>query len=492
MSLENLVDLIHETNVKLDKSWTDRNQAILDGLARDRYGARAQGSTKLQAPSTTEIPFAAYIHPDNAGSGAYTGMSFVLFPQAGEPSLIGLLVGTNGLGQDHMILGRPGHARSAQAICAWLNASHHGTDLVAWAKHDPTRTDQTIPGSVSVAWSTYKQAIDRYGHVMYAVFRPSTDKEETKRAVIAMLDLYFRERGFNVLAAHGPEAQRITQAWMDRLMPTVEEGDVHRLLAERRFVILQGPPGTGKTRMATRLLAGQYAGNGHSVQFHPNTTYETVIGGLVPVLSGGDHGLRFESKRGALLDAVVAATNNPDRPYLLHIDEINRADLAKVLGEAIFLLEAAADGPREIRLPYSFPEVPEPLGLPKNLHILGTMNSADRSIALVDVAVRRRFGFLSLWPRSSVVQQLGGTLANVAFQQLLQIFVDHAPDEVFPLVPGHSYFLEPHDHKAYESLQVNLIPLLEEYLAQGYVTGFAESIRSYIQWLRAARPEALA
>jgi|SRR6516162_117772 len=122
--------------------------------------------------------------------------------------------------------------------------------------------------------------------------------------------------------------------------------------------------------------------------------------------------------------------------------------------------------------------------LPKNLHILGTMNSADRSIAIVDVAVRLRFGFLSLWPQMSVVQRHGCELMQNAFRDLVSVFVEHASEDAFNLVPGHSYFLESDDTKARTSLKINLAPLLEEYLAQGYVGGFAEPIRGYLQWVR--------
>ena len=121
--------------------------------------------------------------------------------------------------------------------------------------------------------------------------------------------------------------------------------------------------------------------------------------------------------------------------------------------------------------------------LPENLHILGTMNSADRSIAMVDVAVRRRFAFRSLWPSLMVVKEHGCTLAEKAYMKLLSIFVEHASDDAFELVPGHSYFLETNEQHAKRNFQASLAPLLREYLAQGYVSGFAEPIRGYLQWL---------
>ncbi len=111
------------------------------------------------------------------------------------------------------------------------------------------------------------------------------------------------------------------------------------------------------------------------------------------------------------------------------------------------------------------------------------MNTADRSIALVDVALRRRFAFVTLWPSMEVVKQHGCELTIEAFRRLLSIFVEHASDDSLPLVPGHSYFLAREDNEAKTLLQTALAPLLREYLAQGYVTGFAEDIRSYLQWL---------
>jgi 5-methylcytosine-specific restriction protein B len=268
-------------------------------------------------------------------------------------------------------------------------------------------------------------------------------------------------------------------------MPVVTRDEVGKLLDSRRFVILQGPPGTGKTMMALELLTDKYAGTGRSIQFHPNTTYENFIGGLAPEESGTQLGLHFVPKPGFLMGSAEQARNSYPKPYLLHIDEINRADLAKILGEAIYLFESKSPQKREIDLPYDFGEpFHTRLQLPENLQVLGTMNSADRSIAIVDVAVRRRFAFISLWPQMSVVEEYGCELMRDAFRRIVSIFIEHAGEDAFSLVPGHSYFLESNEGAAKESLRVNLGPLLEEYLAQGYVTGFAEQIRTYLQWLQ--------
>ena len=276
----------------------------------------------------------------------------------------------------------------------------------------------------------------------------------------AFLDLLFEERGYQPLGSRLASYESVRGEWFEHLMPGTERPSVANLLTARRYVIVQGPPGTGKTMMATDLLREEYEGRGRTIQFHPNTTYENFIGGLAPASTPGGMGFSFSPTPGSLMEAAAEACDDPSQDYLLHIDEINRADLGKILGEAIFLLEAASSSDRRINLPYDFGK---PFGrtffLPKNLHILGTMNSADRSIAIVDVAVRRRFAFVSLWPRMSVVEQYGCSTMQKAFKELVSIFIEHAGDDAFSLVPGHSYFLESDESRAKQSLRVNLAPV---------------------------------
>jgi len=489
MALDPLVEIIHSGSVA---DWRKRNEAAFDtlfGTTSGRYPKAARDKVMLRAPemaADSGVPFAAYIHPSNPPSGPYSGLSFVMFPAPEQPCLIGMVVGTQGLAPDEAVLGRPGHARKMQAICAWLNHELGKGSQVAWAKQDPTRIDLNIPREVCQKWPAFQTVFERYGQVLYALFHPTGDRSETELALKAFLDVMFAERGHVPLGAHKPDADVMQASWFEHLMPTVTRGEVTSLLQRRRYVIVQGPPGTGKTRMARAILAGEYGGFGTSIQFHPNTTYEGFIGGLNPVASARGIGFQFAPKSGFLMEGAARALTHPDQHYLLHIDEINRADLGKILGEAIYLLETDTESKRQIDLPYDFGEpFHQTFSLPDNLHILGTMNSADRSIAILDVAVRRRFAFVSLWPSTKVVEELGCGTTRRAFRDLLSIFVEHASEEAFPLVPGHSYFLEADEKLAAERLRVSLVPLLEEYLAQGYVTGFAESIRSYLQWLRA-------
>jgi 5-methylcytosine-specific restriction protein B len=266
-------------------------------------------------------------------------------------------------------------------------------------------------------------------------------------------------------------------------MPNVSNDQVAELLNDRHYVILQGPPGTGKTHIARELITTEYQNRGRTIQFHANTTYENFVGGLAPITSSESLGFQFAPQKGFLTLAAEQARASSGK-YLLHIDEINRADLSKVLGEAIYLLEPDDLDERVISLPYKFePPTGDRLSLPDNLHILGTMNTSDRSLAIVDIAIRRRFAFTKLWPQMSVVEREGCDLMKQAFQRLLSIFVDHATEGAMDLVPGHSYFLESNEQKARRRLETALKPLLEDYLTQGYVSSFAEAVRAYLQWI---------
>ena len=177
--------------------------------------------------------------------------------------------------------------------------------------------------------------------------------------------------------------------------------DVADLLAEKHQIVLYGPPGTGKTYLATHL-ARHLAGSEHAVklvQFHPSYTYEDFFEGYRPKVADSGQ-LSFELRPGPLRLLADSARDDLTTPYILVIDEINRANLAKVFGELYFLLEYRNES---ISLQYS----PDKLfALPKNLYLIGTMNTADRSIALVDTAMRRRFAFVEMHPRDEPVAGL--------------------------------------------------------------------------------------
>ena len=168
-------------------------------------------------------------------------------------------------------------------------------------------------------------------------------------------------------------------------------------LRSKKNLILQGPPGTGKTWLAKKLAFALIGNRSeHRVrpfQFHPNLSYEDFVRGWRP---GGGGGLELVD--GPLLQAIDAAKNDPPNDYVIVIEEINRGNPAQIFGEMLTLLEADKRT-REEALALSYPKGPrERVHIPPNLYVIGTMNVADRSLALVDLALRRRFAFIDLEP----------------------------------------------------------------------------------------------
>lgn len=173
--------------------------------------------------------------------------------------------------------------------------------------------------------------------------------------------------------------------------------EVRDLLWDDRQLVLYGPPGTGKTYLALKLA--EFLGGGPEqvklVQFHPSYAYEDFFEGFRPQEDPETREVAFRLVAGPLRELADLASREGNRhiPHFLLIDEINRANLAKVFGELYFLLEYRN---RSVRLTYSGDD----FALPPNLFVIGTMNTADRSIALVDAAMRRRFAFVELSPRT--------------------------------------------------------------------------------------------
>lgn len=249
----------------------------------------------------------------------------------------------------------------------------------------------------------------------------------------------------------------------------------------KKNLILQGPPGTGKTWLAKRL---GFALMGTSdrvatrkrlriVQFHPSLSYEDFVRGWRPSGNGS-----LSLVDGVFLEVVQAAVAEPDRPFVLIIEEINRGNPAQIFGEMLTLLEDSKRMPDEaLELAYRR-EDGERIFIPPNLHVIGTMNIADRSLALVDLALRRRFAFISLQPRLDAswrkwCAEKGGLsqemidLIETKFAALnMQITQDRTLGPQF--VVGHSYVTPQKtvtDPKGWfrDVVETEIAPLLEEY-----------------------------
>ena len=234
-----------------------------------------------------------------------------------------------------------------------------------------------------------------------------------------------------------------------------------RLLQHRRQVIFYGPPGTGKTYVA-RKLAAHLAGDDERVglvQFHPSYAYEDFVEGYRPVpLEGGAAG--FELREGPLKRIARRAKEaSGEETFVLIIDEINRGNLAKVFGELYFLLEYRKE---KIKLQYS----DDAFSLPENLWIIGTMNTADRSIALVDSALRRRFHFAPFFPDEPPIKGLLARWLDKNKPELAWVaeVVDQANENLGRrhAAIGPSYFLD-------ENLDEEWVGLIWEHSVLPYI-----------------------
>ncbi|MFF1830531.1 McrB family protein [Paenarthrobacter sp. NPDC058040] len=245
--------------------------------------------------------------------------------------------------------------------------------------------------------------------------------------------------------------------------------EVIRLLQTRQQIVFYGPPGTGKTYLAgkiARFLAGEEHGDHvKTVQFHPSYAYEDFFEGYRPAKFDGDN-VGFSLEPGPLrrIAAEASLDGNRDKPYFLIIDEMNRGNLAKIFGELYFLLEYRDQG---INLQYN-PQ--QTFVLPPNLFIIGTMNTSDRSIAMVDAAIRRRFAFVELHPQEGMISGMLERFLETTGQPALRAELLNALNSEIgatkrDLMVGPSYFMKDHaetEQGLAEIWKYELLPLLEE------------------------------
>lgn len=261
------------------------------------------------------------------------------------------------------------------------------------------------------------------------------------------------------------------------------------LLYKKKNLILQGAPGVGKTFVAKRLAYSIMGEKKQSrimvVQFHQSYTYEDFIEGFRPTTNGNG----FEIKKGAFYNFCKAAELEKENEYFFIIDEINRGNLSKIFGELFMLIESDKRG-NSLNLLYS----DERFSVPSNVYIIGMMNTADRGLALLDYALRRRFAFYEMKPEfeSKKFIEYQNQLNSEKYNHLIEVVKelnqvitnDDSLGEGFCI--GHSYFcnlIEVTDFELNSIVEYELIPLLKEYWfdEKNKINTWVEKLRSVIK-----------
>lgn len=444
-------------------------------------GGVSRGNPKYIIRKNVNSPFpdkGAYFGCINEGedvSGGYSDLSVVIFP-SNEPEdtndrwIIALGVGSLGFKNDYNIVSLPGTRR---LFMKYLDKNTFiKNDFMDIESSDGFMTfcnENKISDTLYNAAKSYEKVL------LTSTLIDPNDEDTTKKIISKYLALYAMLRQW-------PSNKNQKKAVEDALsieQPVIKDLDnVKELIKKRRFVVLQGAPGTGKTRLA-KMLPEDGKDIVFFTQFHAETTYSDFIYGIIPDVDSKE--LKYSPHEGVFVKAIKEALKpeNRDKNIYLIIDEINRANLSNVLGPSFYLFEPTMTGHNvEIEV---CPEL-KLKQLPENFYVIATMNTADRSLAVVDFALRRRFAWYTVFPQE-ITTDKGQYFCKKEFNDIADIFERYASDEELNLQPGHAYFIVPDaDRDAINNrLKYEIMPLIKEYLLDGMLSRAKDDFVNYFR-----------
>lgn len=402
------------------------------------------------------------IHPEEEVSGPFHDFSLTIFPNdQNKPWLVCLGIGSSGFKNDYELATYPGLRRLFSKL-----ASEKG-----FSKSDFSDIETNLPKSISGNPDLLhiRNTIKTYTKVLPVcriIYEP--ESENGKQIIAAFVAGYAKLRDWPSNNAHRKAVFEALEPFLKtEAINEVEE--VQKLLTERKYIVLQGPPGTGKTRTA-KSVSDKIGAKTFFTQFHAETSFSDFIFGIRPDTS--NHELIYKEYLGSFTEALKYAKDHDKEKVILIIDEINRANLSNVLGPIFYLFEHKMEVSNvEIEISPNF----KVKNLPNNFSVIATMNTADRSLAVVDFALRRRFAWYTIKPKSIESKQF----FKEDFNKIQEIFDWYASSSELNLQPGQGYFFADSENEMKNRIQYEILPLIKEYLQEGLLSNAKEEFNNY-------------
>ncbi len=451
MSIENIRQFIKDKaeqfGAKIDKEYSkayvERNNTGKDALKDN--GA-----------------YFGFIHPDEEASGPFHDFSLTIFPNDdNKPWLVCLGVGSSGFKNDYELATYPGLRRLFSKL----------VDERGFCKSDFSDIETSLPKSISGSEDLQhiKNTIKTYTKVLpVCQIVDEPESEAGKKIIATFVAGYAKLREWPTNNGHRNAISDALKPFLkSEILDDAEE--IKNLLDERKYIVLQGPPGTGKTRTA-KEVAEKINAKTFFTQFHAETSFSDFIFGIRPDLNNAE--LRYKENLGNFTLAVKYAKEHDNEKVLLIIDEINRANLSNVLGPIFYLFEHKMDRSNvEIEISPDF----KINKLPDNFSVIATMNTADRSLAVVDFALRRRFAWYSMKPKVITSEKF----FKDDFAKIQEIFDWYASSSELSLQPGQGYFIADSEEEMKNRVKYEIFPLIKEYLQEGLIRNAKEEFSNY-------------